>query len=112
MVLSCGKPSGHTDSRMSAEHQSVEVLLFIEIDVVLQSFVQPIAPQATDVIFFCSPNNPTGAAATKAQLEELVAFARKNGSIIVYDAAYALYIKDDCPKSARSQHGGIAPTVF
>ena len=65
---------------MSAEHQSVEVLLFIEIDVVLQSFVQPIAPQATDVIFFCSPNNPTGAAATKAQLEELVAFARKNGS--------------------------------
>jgi len=55
--------------------------------------------KATDVIFFCSPNNPTGAAATKAQLEELVAFARKNGSIIVYDAAYALYIKDDCPKS-------------
>uniref|UniRef100_A0A7S3BC52 Aminotransferase class I/classII large domain-containing protein n=1 Tax=Prasinoderma singulare TaxID=676789 RepID=A0A7S3BC52_9VIRI len=54
----------------------------------------------TDVIFFCSPNNPTGAAATKEQLTELVNFARKNGSIIVYDAAYALYIKDEnCPKS-------------
>mmetsp|Transcript_12449 Transcript_12449/g.37435 ORF Transcript_12449/g.37435 Transcript_12449/m.37435 type:complete len:460 (+) Transcript_12449:201-1580(+) len=54
----------------------------------------------TDLIFFCSPNNPTGAAATRQQLEELVAHARKNGSIIVYDAAYALYISDrNCPKS-------------
>ena len=53
-----------------------------------------------DIIFFCSPNNPTGAAASKAQLESLVAFAKKNGSIIVYDAAYALYIEDEeCPKS-------------
>nr|QKY14834.1 Ll-diaminopimelate aminotransferase (DAPAT) [Polytomella parva] len=55
---------------------------------------------ATDIIFFCSPNNPTGAAATRAQLTELVAFARKNGSILVYDAAYALYISDpNCPKT-------------
>ncbi|KAL4853971.1 LL-diaminopimelate aminotransferase [Chlorella vulgaris] len=54
----------------------------------------------TDLIFFCSPNNPTGAAATRAQLTSLVEFARANGSIIVYDAAYALYISDDnCPKS-------------
>lgn len=48
----------------------------------------------TDIIFFCSPNNPTGAAATRQQLTELVEFARKNGSIIVYDAAYALYISN------------------
>lgn len=54
----------------------------------------------TDLIFFCSPNNPTGAAATREQLQQLVAFARKNGSIIVYDAAYALYISDpNCPKT-------------
>ncbi|KXZ48553.1 hypothetical protein GPECTOR_27g724 [Gonium pectorale] len=54
----------------------------------------------TDVIFFCSPNNPTGAAATRAQLTELVNFARRNGSILVYDAAYALYISNpDCPKT-------------
>jgi len=54
----------------------------------------------TDLIFFCSPNNPTGAAATRAQLTELVAFAKANGSIIVYDAAYALYIDDpDCPRT-------------
>ena len=54
----------------------------------------------TDLVFFCSPNNPTGAAATRAQLTELVAFAKANGSIIVYDAAYALYIDDpDCPRT-------------
>lgn len=48
----------------------------------------------TDIIFFCSPNNPTGAAATKEQLERLVAFAKKNGSIIVFDGAYAPFIND------------------
>ncbi|PIA48002.1 hypothetical protein AQUCO_01400531v1 [Aquilegia coerulea] len=53
----------------------------------------------TDIIFFCSPNNPTGYAATRNQLEELVEFARENGSIIIYDSAYAAYISDDCPKS-------------
>jgi len=47
-----------------------------------------------DVIFFCSPNNPTGAAATRSQLEELVEYCRKNGTILVYDAAYASYIAD------------------
>eukprot|EP00803_Ostreobium_quekettii_P003671 evm.model.scf_66EXC.14 EVM.evm.TU.scf_66EXC.14 scf_66EXC:126003-130407(-) len=54
----------------------------------------------TDLIFFCSPNNPTGAAATRQQLQELVDFAKRNGSIIVYDAAYALYCEEpDCPKT-------------
>jgi LL-diaminopimelate aminotransferase len=42
-----------------------------------------------DVVYFCSPNNPTGAAATKEQLQQLVDWANENGSIIVYDAAYA-----------------------
>ncbi|XP_052204948.1 LL-diaminopimelate aminotransferase, chloroplastic [Diospyros lotus] len=53
----------------------------------------------TDVIFFCSPNNPTGSAATKEQLTQLVQFAKENGSIIVYDSAYAMYMSDDNPKS-------------
>ncbi|KAK8563160.1 hypothetical protein V6N13_018301 [Hibiscus sabdariffa] len=53
----------------------------------------------TDIIFFCSPNNPTGAAATRDQLTRLVKFAKDNGSIIVYDSAYALYISDDKPRS-------------
>lgn len=53
----------------------------------------------TDIIFFCSPNNPTGAAASREQLTRLVQFAKDNGSIIVYDSAYAMYISDDSPRS-------------
>lgn len=53
----------------------------------------------TDVIFFCSPNNPTGSAATREQLTQLVKFAKDNGSIIVFDSAYAMYMSDDNPKS-------------
>lgn len=47
------------------------------------------------VIYFCSPNNPTGATATKEQLKALVDFAIANGCIIVYDAAYSAFIRDE-----------------
>lgn len=50
------------------------------------------AAEGIDLIYFCSPNNPTGAAATRGQLEQLVAFAKRNKSIILYDSAYACYI--------------------
>ncbi|KAK7385267.1 hypothetical protein VNO78_30981 [Psophocarpus tetragonolobus] len=53
----------------------------------------------TDLIFFCSPNNPTGSAASRQQLKQLVEFAKENGSIIIYDAAYAAYISDESPRS-------------
>ena len=54
----------------------------------------------TDLIYICSPNNPTGAVATKQQLKALIAFAKKNRSIIIFDAAYREYIEDDSlPKS-------------
>lgn len=48
----------------------------------------------TDLIYFCSPNNPTGATATRQQLTQLVAFAKANHSIIIFDSAYANFIKD------------------
>jgi len=54
----------------------------------------------TDLIYICSPNNPTGAVATKEELKELVDFARKNKSIIIFDAAYSEFIKEkDLPRS-------------
>ncbi|AEE16196.1 LL-diaminopimelate aminotransferase [Treponema brennaborense] len=46
------------------------------------------------LIYFCSPNNPTGAVATKAELRRLVDFARANGCIILFDAAYFAFIRD------------------
>lgn len=48
-----------------------------------------------DVIYICSPNNPTGAAYTKAQLKEWVDYANKLGAVILYDAAYECFISDD-----------------
>lgn len=54
----------------------------------------------TDLIYFCSPNNPTGAAATRSQLKKLINFARVNHSIIIFDSAYAAFIQDpEVPKS-------------
>lgn len=56
-------------------------------------------PQA-DVIYFCSPNNPTGAVATREQLEILVKTARDQGSLLIYDAAYSSFICDpNLPKT-------------
>ena len=53
-----------------------------------------------DVYYFCSPNNPTGAVATREQLTSLVKFAKEKGSIIVFDAAYAPFIRTPgVPKS-------------
>ncbi|MBQ0051417.1 MAG: LL-diaminopimelate aminotransferase [Treponema sp.] len=46
------------------------------------------------LIYFCSPNNPTGATATREQLQKLVDFANANGCIIIYDAAYFAFIRD------------------
>ena len=47
-----------------------------------------------DLIYLCSPNNPTGAVATRAQLEAWVKYALANQAIILFDAAYEAYIAD------------------
>lgn len=66
----------------------------------------PELSEKSDLIYFCSPNNPTGAVATRQQLEKLVAFALKNRSIIIYDSAYASYIQDkNLPKSIYEIEG-------
>ncbi len=48
-----------------------------------------------DIIYICSPNNPTGAAYTKAQLKEWVDYANKKNAVILYDAAYECFIEDE-----------------
>lgn len=56
-------------------------------------FPEPPA-QKVDLIYLCSPNNPTGAVATHAQLKSFVDYARAHKAIIIFDAAYAEYIDD------------------
>lgn len=55
-------------------------------------FVPQIPTQPTDMIYLCYPNNPTGTTLRREELEKWVAYARKNGSLILYDAAYEAYI--------------------
>lgn len=50
--------------------------------------------QKVDVIYLCSPNNPTGTVATRDQLAEFVAYARKHRAVIIFDSAYASFISD------------------
>ncbi|MDR1445294.1 MAG: LL-diaminopimelate aminotransferase [Treponema sp.] len=61
---------------------------------------------ADALVYFCSPNNPTGAAASRQQLESLVQAARKKGCIIIFDAAYSEFIRDaGLPKSIYEIEG-------
>ena len=52
-----------------------------------------------DVIYLCSPNNPTGAAASRPQLEAWVRYALEHRAIILFDAAYEAYIRDEASPS-------------
>ncbi len=57
-------------------------------------FVAEIPKEKYDLIYLCFPNNPTGAVATREQLESWIKYARKNNSLILFDAAYEAFIKD------------------
>ena len=56
---------------------------------------EPDENRLADIIYICSPNNPTGAVFTKEKLKKWVDFANKHGSIILFDAAYEAFIEDD-----------------
>ena len=48
-----------------------------------------------DLLYICSPNNPTGAVFSRNQLQSWVDFANENGSVILFDAAYEAFIEDE-----------------
>lgn len=48
-----------------------------------------------DILYICSPNNPTGAVFSREQLKAWVDYANKNGSVILFDAAYEAFIEDE-----------------
>lgn len=59
-----------------------------------------------DVIYICSPNNPTGAAYNREQLKEWVDYALENDAIILYDSAYECFITDETlPRSIFAIEG-------
>lgn len=63
-------------------------------------FVPDLPKEPVDIIYLCFPNNPTGAVLTREQLRLWVEYARKNHSVIIFDAAYEAYISSpDIPHS-------------
>ena len=63
-------------------------------------FIPEIPNRPSDVIYLCSPNNPTGTAMSRPALTKWVRYAKENGAVIIFDGAYEAYIRS--PDAARS----------
>ena len=64
------------------------------------NFCPDLPEETPDIIYLCSPNNPTGAAFKKADLQKWVDYANEKNAVIIFDAAYEAYItEDDVPHS-------------
>lgn len=57
-------------------------------------FIPPPPTEPVDLLYLCFPNNPTGATASKAQLQSYVDYAREHKALILFDAAYEAFIRD------------------
>ncbi|MBU4299105.1 LL-diaminopimelate aminotransferase [Patescibacteria group bacterium] len=69
-------------------------------------FFPSLPEEKVDLIFLCSPNNPTGATAKASQLREFVDYAQENKALIIFDAAYSEYIQEkNLPKSIYQIEG-------
>ena len=58
------------------------------------NFAPELPEETPDIIYLCFPNNPTGAAITKEELQKWVDYANENKAVIIYDAAYEAYISE------------------
>lgn len=82
--------AGRTGQNVNGRYQGITYLDSTPAN----GYVPAIPSVATDLIYLCFPNNPTGAVATRAQLSAWVEYAKKNKAVILYDAAYEAYIRN------------------
>ena len=82
--------AGRTGANVDGRYQGITYLDCTPAN----GYVPAVPGVATDLIYLCFPNNPTGAVATKAQLTAWVAYAKANKAIILFDSAYEAYIRD------------------
>ncbi len=83
--------AGRTGTEHNGRFENV-----VYLDSTPQNHYIPEIPNETiDLIYLCFPNNPTGAMVTKDQLKMWVDYARENKAIILYDAAYVSYVRDE-----------------
>ena len=84
--------AGHTGD--ANENGEYEGFVYLPITAENNFTAQIPTDKKVDLIYLCFPNNPTGATATKEHLQAWVNYAKANGSIIFFDAAYEAYITD------------------
>ncbi len=82
--------AGRTGANVDGRYQGITYLDSTPAN----GYVPAVPGVATDLIYLCFPNNPTGAVATKAQLAAWVAYAKANKAVILFDSAYEAYIRN------------------
>jgi len=75
-------------------HGRYEKVIYLD-GTVENGFIPEFPDQPVDLIYFCFPHNPTGATITKSQLEDWVVFAKEQKALILFDAAYEAFIRDE-----------------
>ncbi|MCU0559208.1 MAG: LL-diaminopimelate aminotransferase [Desulfobacterales bacterium] len=100
--------AGRTGAFVDGRYQGV-----VYMDGTRKNGFVPALPEAeVGLIYLCFPNNPTGATIGKAQLKQWVDFARARKAIILYDAAYEIFIRDpDLPHSIYEIEGAAEVAV-
>lgn len=69
-------------------------------------FAPALPEQPVDLIYLCSPNNPTGTALSREELAKWVAYAKATGAVILFDSAYSSYIREEgLPRSIYEIEG-------
>ncbi|MDE5813684.1 MAG: LL-diaminopimelate aminotransferase, partial [Muribaculaceae bacterium] len=94
---------GGRGGRRSGQHH--EGIIYIPVNEE-NGYVPQLPEKRPDVIYLCSPNNPTGTAMTRDELRKWVDYARANGCLILFDSAYEAYIHTpEVPHSIYEMEG-------
>lgn len=100
---------GGRGGRLSGEHHKGIIYLPVNER---NGYVPRLPEERPDVIYLCSPNNPTGTAMTRDELKAWVDFARENGCLILFDSAYEAFIHSkDVPHSIYEIDGAKETAV-
>ena len=83
--------AGRTGAANKGRYQGLVYLESTEAN----NYVPAPPAEAVELIYLCFPNNPTGATASRDQLQAWVAYAREHKALILFDAAYVAFIRDD-----------------
>lgn len=95
--------AGHTGA--ADEDGRYDKLVYLPVTAE-NNFVADLPAAPVDIIYLCYPNNPTGTVATKDTLKKWVDYARENGSLIMFDAAYEAFVSDESlPRSIYEVEG-------